>query len=64
MTALTTAGPAALGLWHGSGAEMMQPVAIVCIGGLLYATLMTLVVIPVLYDLFHRKKINFISEES
>lgn len=64
MTALTTVlGLLPLAFGMGSGAEMMQPVAIVCIGGLLYATLMTLVVIPVLYDLFHRKKINFISEE-
>lgn len=64
MTALTTVLgllPLAFGL--GNGAEMMQPIAIVCIGGLLYATLMTLVVIPVLYDLFHRKNIKFIFRE-
>ena len=35
----------------GMGAEIIQPVAVVCIGGLTYATLMTLFVVPVLYDL-------------
>ena len=32
----------------------MQPVAIVCIGGLTYATLTTAFIIPVLYDLLRR----------
>ncbi|NLW12191.1 MAG: MMPL family transporter [Clostridiaceae bacterium] len=56
MTALTTIlamSTMALGL--GSGAEMMQPMAVVTIGGLTYATLLTLLVVPVLYDLFHRR---------
>ena len=34
---------------------MMQPVAIVCIGGLLYATLTTLLVIPIMYRIFAKK---------
>ncbi len=64
MTALTTIlGLAAMAVGVGTGAEMMQPVAIVTIGGLLYATLMTLFVVPVLYDLFHRKKMRIIKEE-
>ena len=64
MTALTTIlGLATMAIGVGTGAEMMQPVAIVTIGGLLYATLMTLFVVPVLYDLFHRKKIRIIREE-
>ena len=57
MTALTTIlamSTMALGL--GSGAEMMQPMAIVTIGGLVYGTLMTLIVVPCIYDLFHRNK--------
>ncbi|MEG0392854.1 MAG: efflux RND transporter permease subunit, partial [Anaerovoracaceae bacterium] len=54
MTALTTIlGLVPLALAMGDGGEMMQPVAIVCIGGLLYATLMTLVVIPIMYDLLN-----------
>jgi len=40
----------------GEGAEMMQPMAIATIGGLIYGTLMTLYVVPVLYDMFHRNK--------
>lgn len=55
MTALTTVlGLLPLSLGIGSGTEMMQPVAIVCIGGLLYATLMTLLVIPCMYEIMSR----------
>ena len=46
----------------GTGAQLMQPVAIVCIGGLLYATLMTLFVVPSMYDLLNRKELHFIDE--
>ena len=35
--------------------EMSTGMAIVIIGGLSYATLMTLFVVPVLYDLFYRR---------
>ena len=35
--------------------EMSTGMAIVIIGGLSYATLMTLFIVPVLYDLFYRK---------
>ena len=38
------------------GAEMMRPMAIVTIGGLLYGTLLTLIVIPCVYDIFIRDK--------
>jgi len=44
----------ALGI--GEGTEMMQPMAIATIGGLVYATAMILFVIPVMYDLLHRNK--------
>ncbi len=58
MTALTTIlGLVFMAVGTGVGTEMMQPIAIVCIGGLLYATLMTLFVVPVLYDLFSTKEI-------
>jgi multidrug efflux pump subunit AcrB len=40
----------------GDGMEMMQPMAIATIGGLLYCTVMTLFVVPIIYDLFHRNK--------
>jgi cobalt-zinc-cadmium resistance protein CzcA len=44
--------PAALS--RGVGAETQRPFAVVIIGGLVTATLLTLFVLPVLYDLFER----------
>ena len=59
MTALTTIlGMSTMALGTGMGAEMMQPMAVVTIGGLSYATLMTLFVVPVLYDLFNGEKMK------
>lgn len=56
MTALTTIlGLSTLAFGMGEGAELLQPMAVVVIGGLLYATALTLFVVPVLYDLFNRK---------
>ncbi len=57
MTTLTTALgllPMAIGL--GQGAEVRTPMAITVIGGLLTSTLLTLIVIPVVYSLLDRKK--------
>ena len=51
----------ALGI--GTGAEMMQPLAIVCIGGLLYATFMTLFVIPLIYDAFNKREMKRVEEK-
>jgi HAE1 family hydrophobic/amphiphilic exporter-1 len=39
----------------GEGAEIRRPMAITVIGGMLVATFLTLVVIPVLYSLLDRK---------
>ena len=59
MTALTTIlGMSTMALARGMGAEMMQPMAVVTIGGLIYATLMTLFVVPVLYDLFNGERMK------
>ena len=59
MTALTTIlGMSTMALAKGMGAEMMQPMAVVTIGGLSYATLMTLFVVPVLYDIFNGEKMK------
>lgn len=59
MTALTTIlGMSTMALGHGTGAEMMQPMAVVSIGGLTYSTLMTLFVVPVLYDMVNGKKMK------
>jgi HAE1 family hydrophobic/amphiphilic exporter-1 len=56
MTMLTTTLgllPMALGL--GQGAEIRAPMAITVIGGILFSTLLTLVVVPVAYSLLDRK---------
>lgn len=64
MTAITTIlGLSTMALGIGTGSEMMQPVAIVCIGGLIYATAMTLYVVPAMYDILSRKKMRVISAE-
>ncbi len=53
MTTLTTVlGLLPLAIGYGEGAEAQAPMAIVVIGGLSLATLLTLVVIPVIYSLF------------
>ena len=63
MTAITTIiGLFSMALGIGEGTEMMQPVAIVCIGGLVYATIMTLYIVPVMYDLFNKKPIRVVDE--
>ena len=56
MTALTTIlGLVPLAIGWGMGASLIQPVAIVSIGGLLYATFMTLFVVPAVYDALCRR---------
>ena len=64
MTAMTTIlGLSTLSLGVGLGAEMIQPLAITAIGGLTYATILTLVVVPVMYSLLHQKKVNKLNRE-
>ncbi len=56
MTALTTiVAMSTMSVGVGMGTEMVQPLAIVSIGGLTYGTFMTLFVVPIIYDAFHRK---------
>lgn len=65
MTAITTIlGLSTLSMGVGMGSEMLQPLAIVAIGGLTYATILTLIVIPVMYETLHKnKKYKFIDVE-
>lgn len=64
MTALTTVlGLSVMAVGTGMGSELMQPIAIVCIGGLIYATIMTLYVVPVMYDFLNRKELHIIKDE-
>lgn len=57
MTALTTIlGLSTMAMGFGMGADMVQPMAIVTIGGLLYGTVLTLFIVPCVYSLFLGKK--------
>lgn len=59
MTALTTIlAMSTMVFSQDMGAEMSRAMAIVTIGGLAYATLLTLFVVPVLYDLLFRKQLK------
>ena len=63
ITAITTVlGLSTIALGIGTGSEIMQPIAIVCIGGLLYATIMTLYIVPVIYDILSKKELRKVSE--
>jgi cobalt-zinc-cadmium resistance protein CzcA len=58
---LMTAFIAALGLIpmllsHGVGSEVQRPLATVVVGGLASSTILTLFVLPILYDVFSRVK--------
>lgn len=63
ITAITTVlGLSTMALGIGTGSEIMQPIAIVCIGGLLYATIMTLYIVPVIYDILSKKELRKVNE--
>lgn len=64
MTSLTTIlGLVVMAIGKTAGTDMMQPIALVCIGGLVYATILTLFVVPVIYDIFTGKKFKYTKEE-
>ncbi|MBN2310491.1 MAG: efflux RND transporter permease subunit, partial [Candidatus Hydrogenedentes bacterium] len=53
MTTLTTVlGLIPMAMWAGEGAEIRQPMAITVMAGLSSATVLTLIIIPMIYDLF------------
>lgn len=57
MTALTTIlALSTMAFSRDMGADMAKPMSVVTIGGLIYGTLMTLFVIPCIYDIFMREK--------
>ena len=60
MTTLTTV---VMVISTDAGSIMMRPIAVVSIGGLLYATLMTLFVIPCIYDMMNKKELRQVREE-
>ncbi len=57
MTALTTIiSMSTMAIGMGRGTEMAQPMALVVVGGMIYGTLLTLIVVPCIYDAFTRDK--------
>jgi HAE1 family hydrophobic/amphiphilic exporter-1 len=57
MTALSTViGMFPVALASGSSAELRNGIGWVIIGGMTLSTLLTLIVVPVVYKIFHRKK--------
>lgn len=63
MTSLTTIlGLVVTALAKNAGTALIQPIALVCIGGLLYATLMTLFVVPCMYDMMNKKELRKVDD--
>jgi HAE1 family hydrophobic/amphiphilic exporter-1 len=63
MTSLTTIlALLPLTFGFGEGASLRSPMALAVIGGLVTSTLLTLVVIPCVYDLFTKEKVNKVAE--
>jgi len=63
MTSLTTIlGLVVTALAKNAGTALIQPIALVCIGGLLYATLMTLFVVPCMYEILNKKDLHQVEE--
>ena len=64
MTALVTSlGFVPMAIATGTGAEVQRPLATVVIGGILSSTLLTLLVLPLLYSLIHRKDLSETEDE-
>ena len=64
MTSLTTIlGLIVTAVAKNAGTALIQPIALVCIGGLLYATLMTLFVVPCMYEIMNRRELRKINED-
>ena len=60
MTTILAMFTSAIGI--GDGSDMIKPMAIAIIGGLVYGTILTLIVIPCIYDAFNREK-SMVEEE-
>ncbi len=59
MTAITTIlGLLMMAVGKEMGSDMVQPIAVVTIGGLVYATFTTLFIIPIIYDIFNKKEMK------
>ena len=57
MTALTTViSMSTMAMGYGQGTEMGRPMAMVVVGGMIYGTILTLIMVPCLYDAMNREK--------
>ena len=64
MTSLTTIlGLIVTAVAKNAGTALIQPIALVCIGGLLYATLMTLFVVPCMYEIMNKRELRKVNED-
>ncbi len=64
MTSITTIlGLLDMAVRTSAGTALMKPMAIVCIGGLIYATLMTLLVVPCIYDMLNKKELRVVKDK-
>jgi len=64
MTSLTTIlGLVIMAVGKTAGTDMMQPLALTCIGGLFYATALTLFVVPVMYDILNGEEYKHTTKE-
>jgi heavy metal efflux system protein len=65
MTALVASlGFVPMAIATGAGAEVQRPLATVVIGGIVSSTILTLLVLPALYRMFHREADVGAKEES
>lgn len=63
MTSLTTIlGLIIMAIGKTAGTDMMQPVALVSVGGLLYATCLTLFIVPIMYDIFNGEEFKVVKK--
>jgi HAE1 family hydrophobic/amphiphilic exporter-1 len=59
MTSFTTMlGMLPMALSQGMGREMYSPLGVTIIGGLLISTIVTLIIVPAIYTVFHIKSAN------
>ena len=64
MTSITTIlGLIIMAFGKTAGTDMMQPLALVAVGGLTYATLLTLLVVPVIYDVFNKEEYKAVTKD-
>ena len=64
MTTLTTIlGQLVMAVSQDVSSALMRPIAVVSIGGLTYATVMTLFVVPCIYEMTNKKALRVVKDE-